>query len=343
MSSSFRTDVTNYYDHDLTVVTLSKELGSSAWMEMDQVERVINLAWASPSGRRFGRLSLGLGIDSLAIAVKARVFQNSGAYLVTNPWIAFFLSYLTRRPLFVTGIYASPGSRSWTWLMRALKEAMIITTAHIEAENWSRAGGHAVSVLYGNNFPYDMDIEPTDSTDRVRIFVGGTSDRDMQRVAQLEQEVLESELNVSLDVAVGGQELNLARGGARVHHLRQLSQEEFGRRMASADVVYLPLRKDSCRAAGHMITVGALQVGTPVVYTRNIGMAEYDDGRFVRRFLPSDSQLEGLLNMLNSAPGRDETRAYWQQNFSRQAYVRHVGEVIRQSRHNSDIEDGMQL
>ena len=85
----------------------------AAWLQNGRVRRIIRLRSATPSGRRRGSRAIGLGIDSLLLALKAVITTGSGPFLAANPWTAVALRLLGRRHIAVTGLYAVPGTRSY--------------------------------------------------------------------------------------------------------------------------------------------------------------------------------------------------------------------------------------
>ncbi|WP_314505826.1 hypothetical protein [uncultured Microbacterium sp.] len=320
-------------DRDLTVVTLARPSSAKHWEDMPSVARVVTFDHASATGKRFGKLAFGLGVDSAVVAIKASLKPRTGSYLATNPWIAIPLKALTRKRVIVTGLYATPGTRSWRMLARALHDSPIITLATVEAENWKVSGGQALPVIYGNDFPYSSSPEIGDGV--TRIFIGGSSDRDLGVVNQLEREILESGEPVELLTAVGEGPRVIESGPARVEHFGRVTQSEFGALIARSDVSFLPLRPRG-RAAGHMILVGSLQVGTPVVFCGASGMEGYSDGVFVRGLDTAERLLPQLLRVATSAPPREITRAFWRENFSRAAYMNRISEAIQYFSGESD-------
>jgi hypothetical protein len=303
----------------------SSVANTQPWLESGFVVRVVRLSWAAPSGRRLGSRMLGLGVDSIAIAIKVIAMRVQEPVLAANPWVGAALRFLGRRDVSVTGIYASPGSRSHRLLRVALKESPVITTVDLEASAWVDSGGRAVAVRYGNSFDYPFRTEG-DST-VLRVFVGGSSDRDSVVVELLEQEVMASESPVLLTVIAGGESSTWSNARSTIERLGWVTNEEFGRRLAASDVVFLPLERGQ-RAAGHMVTVGALEAGVPVVTTRSEGMNGYVDGEFVS-FGDAD---RAILPQLEERARRTDpraVRAYWAEVFSLRAYISRVGAALR--------------
>jgi hypothetical protein len=251
----------------------------AAWLRSGQVRRIVRLRSAAPSGRRRGSRALGLGIDSLLLAIKAAVLTSRGPFLAANPWTAVALRLLGRRRIAVTGLYAVPGTRSYRVLLRLLRNVPLVTLSRIEAEHWNASGGRAVAVLYGNTYGYPLR-QPNEDPG-TRIFIGGSSDRDGALITSLEAEVRSTEAAVQLTVVDGGAPGHWSRGATEIRRPGYVSAETFGRLVSESDVVVLPL-KDSGRSAGHMVLVGALEAGVPVLATRAQGIEEYFDGRWVR-------------------------------------------------------------
>lgn len=309
------------------VLTLGDAEAAEKWRDIPSVARVITFEGARPDGRRWGKRALGLGIDAAVVAIKAAVTGRPDAYLATNPWIAIALRAFTRRPIVVTGIYAVAHSRQWKLLHRFLRRSLIIVWSEVETHPWNEAGGKAVAVLYGNTFNY---VAPENQREEgtLRIFVGGSSDRDPALIRMLRQQVLDSKTPVRLDIAVGGEPSVERASDNEVRTHGSLSQSDFGALMGQADVVYLPLT-DRPRAAGHMIMAGALELGRPVVTTYSQGMAEYVDGVFVALTTPEDalSTIRGVAQTYD----RDEVRRHWEKTYSRDALMGRIAKNLETS------------
>ncbi|MCR2764234.1 hypothetical protein NQ152_12040 [Microbacterium sp. zg.B48] len=317
----------------IVVVTLASKTSAAMWRTMRDVIDVITFDHAAPTGSRFGKRSLGLGLDSVLVAIRATKRRRRVTYLATNPWIGVCLRLLTRMPVVVTGLYATPGTINWNVLRRVLGDSGVITLSTVEASNWRMSGGRATSVVYGNDFPYLPSDRPSEP-DTLKIFVGGSSDRDHAALASLESEVLASGKAIELIVAVGGEARVRRAGTASVRHYGQVSQTEFGSLMGNADLTFLPLVMRE-RAAGHMILVGSLQVGTAVAICGGGGMDGYVDGQFVTEIPRGGEILPYLIRTAQDRPGRTETRAYWERCFSRTAYVRRLEDAVSSFRDRS--------
>lgn len=308
----------------IIVATTAPAERAREWDPLPDVRRVVALKKPSLSGRRFGKLALGLGLDALAVACKVRLTVDSRAeVLTTNPWIAVALRLLGHRDLASMGIYAAPGSTTWRIFWRLIPRCAMVVMSTLERDNWQREGGSAAYVRYGNSFPYPRPRHDDRAENAVRIFVGGSSDRDHALIARLASEVLESGAEVSLVVAVGGAESTERSGRAEVRWLGPLSQEEFGAELGDATLSFLPLEENG-RSAGHMFIVGSLQMGTPVIYTETEGMREYGDPVFCRAVPRDSSPLRVILEAATNLPSTTDTHEFWAENYSREKFLESV-------------------
>lgn len=298
------------------------------WIASGAVRRVVRWTHAAPSGRRRGSRALGLGIDAACLAVKAILTAPSGPYLAANPWTAVALRLLGRRRIAVTGLYAVPGTSSFRTLLRLLRSAPLVVSSAAEAEQWNAAGGRALAVQYGNTFGYPRR-RPTED-ERIRIFVGGSSDRDRTVIAALEEEVRASSTAVQLTVVDGSPTTQWRAHRAAIIHTGYVDQQAFGELVADSDVVVLPLA-DSGRAAGHMVLVGALEAGVPVLTTCTQGVREYVDGTWVRSLYPDSALLPQVVGMAKEMESSASAiRDHWFTHFSLDAYVRRVTVALAQ-------------
>lgn len=314
---------------DVSVLTLGSAEDAEAWYQIPQVGTVIVNRHAAADGRRFGSRLLGLGLDAAVVAAASHSVRRSSTIIATNPWIALAATAFGRKQIIFTGVYATPGSRHWRLLRRSLGKSLLVAWTAVEADSWRAAGGRARQVLYGNTFPYETN-EARDKT-IFRVFVGGSSDRDPALIRRLANEVLESEQPVRLDIAVGGSRRMRQNGRSVVVEHGPLPQQEFGKLMASSHVTYLPLL-DNDRAAGHMLTVGSLQVGTPVVTTPNRAMSEYVDGEFVRLFNPyAGDTLAALRRAIDEVESPAAVSKYWAATFSRRALMMRMSDLLNES------------
>lgn len=110
---------------------------------------------------------------------------------------------------------------------------------------------------------------------------------------------------------------------AEIEHFGRVSSEEFGRIMSTSDVVFLPILNKP-RASGHMVCVGALECGLPVVSSECTGMDGYVDGTFVAYLDPSSSVLEQLIACAEGPLNSDQVREFWTEHFSLDAYIGRV-------------------
>jgi hypothetical protein len=219
----------------------------------------------------------------------------------------------------VNGVYASPGSRSWSLLRTVLRTVPVVTTSAVETDNWRRAGGTATTIEYGHTFGYPRAVARSGSP--FRVFVGGSSDRDPELIAALSDEVEASEQPVQMIVADGSGPAEESRGVGTVIRPGWLPVAEFGTQLAASDVVFLPIRAGG-RSAGHMVLVGALEAGVPVLVTSTAGVADY-------RSLPGLGVVEPgrpLLPQLRrhadiAAAERARMRTVWEDRYSTAAYV----------------------
>jgi hypothetical protein len=276
----------------------------------------------SPSGRRFGSRVLGIGLDSFRAGLKS---DRSLQTIADNPWPALALKLLGTKDLAVTGIYSTPGSRSWRLLRTGLRDSPVVTTSNSEAVAWRADGGNAASVLWGGTF--GVSSENDRPADRPRIFVGGTSDRDAELVRELIREVQVDRETVDVVVADGSGPQTWAGRRSAVQWLPYVSQSRFTTELAQSSVSFLPL-VESGRASGHMVLVGSLQAGIPTLATRTSSLEGYDsNGLFNVR---ADTSI--LRQLLELAERGDETRslirADWSERFSAEAYTKRVVKAL---------------
>lgn len=297
------------------------------WLQGRLVSHVIRNESASVTGKRFGSRALGIGLDSLLLAMKTLRRGDGEPYLANNPWIGAALRVTGRRKFVVTGVYAEPNSRSWKLLRCLVGDVPVVTLSRSEAVPWNESGGHAQAVLYGNSFGYPRKSIQGSS---LSIFVGGTSDRDLSIVRKLEEEVLESEEPVLLTLATGEPAGERVRGSNAVRRPGPLDQRAFGELMSRASVLFLPL-KDGTRAAGHMVLVGAMEIGIPTAITPNRGISEYIIGPGISECDTSLPILPQLAAIAALGRGNDDAiRKCWKEMFSLEAYILRVEDSIMQ-------------
>jgi hypothetical protein len=296
------------------------------WRSSRFIREVVRYQGAAPSGRRAGSRALGLGLDSALVALKVVAGRHRGPFLAVNPWVAVALRLVGKSDVRVTGVYAQKGSRSFQALRRLLGNSHVVTTVKVEAETWNSAGGNALEVLYGNTFRYPKYAPSASNT--LRIFVGGSSDRDRRAIARLEAEVRSSPFPVSLLIASDEAPSAWTSGPVSIERSGRVSAAKFGEMVADSDVVYLPLI-NSGRAAGHMVTVGALESGVSVVTSSSGGMDGYVDEEFVTALEEEEAVLPQLQRAAEVTRLRhDEITEVWRTKFSLSAYIERVGEAL---------------
>lgn len=302
------------------------------WAEDPRVHSVVRYTRAAPSGRRRNSRLLGLGLDASIVAAMALRRRGRGArFLAVNPWTAVALRLLGATRVAAIGIYARPGSASWRVLRRVLGGASIVALSEVEARAWRADGGEATAVRYGNTFPPpatgdDREDEQRQSTS-VRVFIGGSSDRDADAIEALVSALRAApEVSFLLTVAIGGARRVVTAGSSTVTFTGPLTSAEFSRTLAAHEVVYLPL-KEGRRAAGHMVVAEALQRGIRVVATPIAGMAEYFDGSYVVR--ASSETVEQLVSVAARADtDRDAIVEHWRSHFSAECFARAVLDAL---------------
>lgn len=298
--------------------------GVERWGGDPRIDRVIRVENPAPSGRRFGSRALGLGADALRVALRARLRSRPNAVIAMNPWTAVCAKVIGLRKVCVVGLYAIEGGRSWQLLRTVLRSSPVVTLSRHEAERWRAAGGRARAVRYGATFASAPVASSATTSARLNIFVGGSSDRDRSKIAEL-AEAVEASQDARLVVAAGG---DRESDSGRVRYCAALSSADFSAEVERSDIVFLPL-SDNGRAAGHMVLVEALQRGKPVVATWVAGMNEYFDGDFVR-------QAEAdLLPQLRDTAARFATRSdavkdYWRSDYSKAAFAARILDALEE-------------
>ncbi|WP_139175823.1 glycosyltransferase [Nocardioides lianchengensis] len=162
--------------------------------------------------------------------------------------------------------------------------------------------------------------------------MGGTSDRDLNSLSRLIELAVARQLDLTFVLALGRHTSSLDRQEWRsvVEGHPVLDQDGFGRVLASCDVAYLPL-KESPRSAGHMVAVGAVEAGVPVVTTDVSAIREYLDGTYMRAAKGDESLLDQLREV--AIWGRNHAariREHWRDEYSREAYVARVSAALMQ-------------
>lgn len=295
-----------------------------AWLDSPRIKRIFRQHKAALNGKRGGSRLLGIGLDSLLLAVRTLRPSIKGPYIANNPWIGAALRVTGRRDFVVTGIYAEPNSSSWRILRKLIGDAPVIALSESETGPWNAAGGQAEAVLYGNTFGYP----PKKDSQELHVFVGGTSDRDPRIIEALKAEVLASQEPTRLTLATGEPAGDVRQGDNLVSRPGYLTTREFGQLLSTASVAFLPIREGT-RAAGHMVLVGALESGVPVGITASKGMKEYAIGSAVRQFNMELPLLPQLRTLVEETRGQEKAiRQLWSDCFSLPAYVRRVAAAL---------------
>ena len=308
-----------------TLVVLGKANDADrGWLESDFIKDVVRFSRPAVSGSRFGSRVLGLGIDSAIVA--AMSLRSPGPFLAMNPWIAVALKLTGKRDVAVVGMYAERGSGSFRVLRRVLSSSPVLTTAEIEASEWKAAGGRALPVLFGGNFNYPSRAEPDAS--RLKIFVGGSSDRDTALLDLLIAEIRAGRTPCSLVVVSTDSPKHWSNEISSITYTGFVPGARFGELLAESDVVFLPIRQGR-RAAGHMVMSGALESGVPVLTNHSSGMQGYVDGTFVAQ---ADVTLPLLPQLAHHAEAMaaegPAIRAFWQQQFCRAAFIERIFQAL---------------
>jgi hypothetical protein len=301
--------------------------GVERWHGDARISSVVRILDPAATGRRFGSRVFGLGLDAFRLALRARFRRVKGPFIAMNPWTTVAARLVGFSAVATVGLYAVEGGKSWALLRRVIGARPVVTLSEYEATRWRSAGGTAAAVRYGSTFAEVERPAPqrNDGGDRpLRIFIGGSSDRDAAAVDDLVTMVqARPDRSVRLVVAIGD---TAPSDDGRVRRVGNVPSDAFSRLIEECDVVYLPLA-DNGRAAGHMVLVEALQRGKPVVATWVAGMDEYFDDRHVVR-----AQSELLPQLQETAEffdGRTEQiRDYWHRNHSSEAFGQRILEAL---------------
>jgi hypothetical protein len=311
--------------HAIRMVALGRMAPRSrqAWFSVLGGPAITDLPSAAPNGLRCGRRVLGIGVDSFAVALISRFARPASATLATNPWPGVACRVFGMHNVAVTGIYAVPGSRSWRLLRAALGSVPVVCFSEVEAAAWRREGGRATAVLWGGTTGVQRSLPPRD---RVRVFVGGSSDRDPLAVDQLVGEAKEDRAPVDVVIADGTGPWSWEGTTASVRALPFVPQGVFLEELSKSQVSYLPLQ-DSCRAAGHMVMAASLEAGLPTVISRTLGTAEYATAA-----LTFVDGYPGLDFLMHRGTANEQSRALiqreWQERFSEVAYITRVSGAL---------------
>lgn len=300
------------------------ESGLERWAGDRRVQRVVRLPNPAPSGRRLGSRALGLGLDALRVAIRARLSGSKGGVIAMNPWTTVAARLVGLRAVATVGLYAVEGGRSWRLLRRVIGTRPVVTLSAHEASRWRAGGGLAASVKYGATFPTLEDKGEPVPSGQLRIFIGGSSDRDQAAISRLIEAIEHlPDQDVRLVVAVGDSEPS---DDGRVQRHGAVTPSRFGELIRDSDVVFLPLA-DNGRAVGHMVMVEALQRGKPVVANWVTGMAEYFDDTYVLR--AEEDLLAQLKRVARSFHGREaEINAFWRQQFAMEMFGQRILDTL---------------
>lgn len=303
------------------IASLGEPSGPSAvaWQRAFPSVRFVAVKHPAPTGLRWGRRSLGLGVDAAHAALRVR---GRSPVLATNPWVGAACRLAAARNVAVTGIYATPGTPSWRILRRALHSAPVIATSRIERDAWRADGGRADAVLWGGTF--DLPA-PRERGERARVFVGGTSDRDHDAVGAMVREVQRRDPPIELVIADGTGPRSWAGFSGSIQWLPFVQQAAFLAELVASDVSWLPLRETG-RAAGHMVLAASLQAGVPVLLSPTKAMSEYLSV-LVGVTCTAPATIDGLLTLAR-LDRRKEAEQAWRNHLSIEAYVAAVAEAL---------------
>lgn len=298
------------------------------WLTDGFARRVVRWRHAAPSGLRGGQRALGLGIDAIILVSRGLVLSRGrGPYLALSPWTAAVLRMFGKKNLAAVGLYATPNTRTFRMLRRILGQSWVLTTSQVEAHAWTLAGGNATAIKYGNTFGYPQRSKSSEGSS-FRVVVAGTSDRDSTAIADLESSGPVSKGAVDLVIADGSLPANARCQFGTVTRPGYLAPADFGRLLASCDVAVIPL-SHSRRSAGHMVMVGALEAGVPVMMTETAGTSEYIDGIWVKAIVPTLPLLEQAVDHAERhAESSHLIRSFWAQRYSRTAFIRQVTDAL---------------
>lgn len=293
---------------------------AEVWADALPNVKIVTLQHPAASGRRFDKRTLGIGLDSLAVAAKAAHVAGN-PILALNPWPAVACRLLTSsRNLACTGIYAKPGSRSWKLLRHSLgTSTAVVAMSASEATAWNEDGGRAAPAKWGGTFDLPLSTEPEET---IRIFVGGTSDRDSLAIKKLVQEVESSTYDMELVIADGTGPRFWSNGYTSIRWLPFVAQTIFLQELARCHVSFLPLTEHG-RAAGHMVLCASLEAGLPVLATPIRAMQEYMNTAVTH--WDGNSPLQALLGLARAdIATRLSQRRIWESDMSFPAHVESV-------------------
>jgi glycosyltransferase involved in cell wall biosynthesis len=159
----------------------------------------------------------------------------------------------------------------------------------------------------------------------VRIFVGGTSDRNPQVLSRLIREAMKgsSQFKLELTIADGTGPRELFGRNSRIGWMPPVPATHFWATLAESHVCFLPLRERQ-RSAGQMVISASLEAGIPVVASRIAGLKEYF-GTGITAIEDDAAILPTLLRAaLADESGRSDLREIWEARFSAETYISSV-------------------
>lgn len=301
----------------------------TSWRSTKFVADIVRKETTAPLGYRLGSRILGLGVDALIVAFKARRQHPHAAYLATSPWVGAALKLLGARDVATMGIFAEPNSATFKILRRILSSSPVLAAARLEEQTWTQAGGNAVYVRYGNTFGYPVR-STTPHGGVLRIFVGGTSDRDPALIDRLATQVLQAHTPTHLTIIDRSKPATVRFDSNLISKTGPVTPEEFGRLLSSSDVAFLPLAKENSRGAGHMVCVGALECGVPVATTRVPGMTDFLQQPDVHAIDPDGDIRAQLEHLAGRFPFSESAsiRERWAETHSFDAYLRRIAAAL---------------
>lgn len=308
-----------------------KAEAEAAWRANTKVSHVVSLTRpSSGTGTRIGSRVLGLGADSLAVAVKARRSAGGQARVArvisVGPWSAAACRTVGFRHIAAVGLSVKPGGRAWRALRWSLGDCPVVCHAGVEADRWIASGGQARTVLYGENF----GVAPTRPVSgRPRVFVGGASDRDRAAIQSLTDEVQQDGEDVDVTIADGTGPRAWSGHRASVRWLPYVPEQVFLRELSNSNAGFLPLCERG-RSSGQMVVVESLEAGLPTMVSPIAGLREYIDlGAGLVPWHGQEPILPTLLELASWGDAkRAEIRASWRDNFSLGAFVRNTAAAL---------------
>ncbi|MGR6971717.1 hypothetical protein ACU639_19395 [Streptomyces cynarae] len=288
---------------------------------------VIELAHAAPSGLRLGRRALGIGADSMAVALKARLARPAHATVAMSPWPGVACRMFGIKNLAIVGLYAQPHSKPWDFLVRKLGDTPLVVTSEREASDWVAAGGRARPVVWGGTFGSALSKPKSGSVPRV--FVGGTSDRDGRALGRFVESVMGDRVAVELVIANGSGPRQWVGRRSRVEWLPYIPQSQFIAALSRSHAVYLPVRETG-RSAGQMVLVASMEAGLPTLIHPNESLQPYH-GEGIECVDAVGHPLDRLIRMADTTEDvRRSIRKRWERDFSLRAFSSNVLDALGQ-------------